>query len=371
MSDAARRSLPRIDFTENCMREGMQIESTSISVDDKVRLLDALSQTGLKHIVVGSFVSPRYTPQMAQIDEVVRRFRPHPDVVYTALALNDKGRERAAQHMPPLAHGTQAPPTLYSHLCDTFARRNTNRSQRDEIEGWSKVVADAVEAGATAGAIGIGAAFGSNFEGEFSLEDRMRMLTRQHDLWREAGIPVTHVGLFDPMGWVKPWVVEEQLEVLVHEWPGLRHFDLHLHNSRGLALASAYEAIRVLDERHIVHFDTTAGGIGGCPYCGNGRATGMVATEDFVNMLEELGVDTGVDLSALIRAVWLLEEIIGRPSFGHVSKAGPHPHGRALYDANLPLVETFDEARHFLLGSSVVEHQNRPWPTPIPAPSMA
>ena len=94
---------PRVEIIEECMREGMQIESAEISVADKVRLLDALSATGLKTIVVASFVSPKWTPQMADVDELVRRFRPAPGVRYTALALNEKGRERMAAHCPPLS----------------------------------------------------------------------------------------------------------------------------------------------------------------------------------------------------------------------------------------------------------------------------
>jgi hydroxymethylglutaryl-CoA lyase len=361
-------SLPRIEFTEQVMREGMQIESVDISVATKIELLDLLSQTGLKRIVVGAFVSPKYTPQMAEIDEIVGGFLPAPGVNYSALALNEKGRERARRYTPPLAPETEAVPLLYAHLCDTFVRRNVNISQEHEIANWPQLIEAALERRAERAGIGIGAAFGSNFEGPFTNEQRMEMFHRQHEQWAEAGIPVRNLVVADPMGWVTPWAVEELLHAVLRDWPEIDRFDLHLHNSRGLALASTYEAIRILDERHEVHFDTAAGGIGGCPYCGNGRATGMVATEDFVNMLEEMGVDTGVDLDALIRFVWRLEGVLERPAFGFVSKAGPHPRGSKLYDANLPLVETLDEAKHFLLGTEVVEHQLRPWREPIPIP---
>jgi hydroxymethylglutaryl-CoA lyase len=97
----------------------------------------------------------------------------------------------------------------------------------------------------------------------------------------------------------------------------------------------------------------------------------MAATEDVVNMLESMGIATGVDLDKLIESVWLLEEIIGRPTPGHVSKAGPLPHGDGLFDANLPLVETHAEARHFRLGPEACEHQIRPWREPIPEPQLA
>jgi hydroxymethylglutaryl-CoA lyase len=135
-----------------------------------------------------------------------------------------------------------------------------------------------------------------------------------------------------------------------------------------MALPTSYAALRFLGEDDDLYLDTTAGGIGGCPYCGTGRATGMAATEDLVNMLEEMRIDTGVDLDALIEAVWLLEEIIGRQAPGHVSKTGPLPRGAKVYGPNLPFVETFQEARHFRLGSAVVEGQVTPWREPIPAP---
>lgn len=363
-------SYPTVHIVEECMREGMQIESVDITVDDKVRLLDALSATGLRSIVVGSFVSPKYTPQMAEIDELMRRFTPRDGITYSAVALNEKGRERAAEFTPPLSKPS-APPQLFCHLCDTFTRRNANQSQEQEIERWPRTVEAARERGAREAGIAVNAAWGSNFEGEFTQEQRMEMLRRQHALWDEAGIPVTRVMLGDPMGWCMPHVVEEQLEAIRAEWPEITYFHLHLHDARGMALPCIYAALRVLDDSCELQIETTAGGVGGCPYCGSGRATGMAATEDVVNMLESMGIDTGVDLDALIEAVWLLEEIIGRPAPGHVSKAGPLPHGDRLYDANLPLVETFDEARHFRLGAEACEHQIRPWREPIPEPRVA
>ena len=361
-------SRPKVEFTENVMREGMQIESVEIPSREKIRLLDSLSKAGLPHIVVGSFVSPRYTPQMARVEEIIEGFTPQPGVLYSGMYLNQRGKERAEQFMPPLENPPGQVPHVFAHLCDTFIRRNTNRSQADEIARWPAVVEAARKAAATVAGIGVGAAFGSNFEGEFTHDERMEMLRREHAIWDEAGIKVTSVSLADPMGWVKPWIIEEMLVAIQAEWPEVTHLNLHLHNSRGLGLASTYEALRILDGRHSVHFDTTAGGIGGCPYCGNGQVTGMVATEDLVNMLHELGIETGVDLDRLVESVWVLEEIIGRPADGHVSKAGPHPHGDRLYDANLPLVETAEQARHFLLGEEVTGGGLRPWKEPIPAP---
>ena len=361
---------PTVHLNEDAMREGMQIESVEISVKDKIRLIDALSATGIEQIEVGSFVSPRYTPQMAQVDEVVAGFTPRPGVRYTAAALNEKGRERRAAWMPPLSD-VLMPPMLYTHLCDTFVRRNTNRSRADEIASWPRVVQAALDRGAAEVGIGLGAAWGSNFEGRFTLEQRMAQLRDAYELWAPTGIPVTWIGFADPMSWCMPDWVEEQLAAVRSTWPSIRNVHLHLHDARGMALPSIYAALRVLDETFSLHLDVTAGGIGGCPYCGNGRATGMAATEDVVHMLETMGIPTGVDLDKLIQAVWLLEDVLGRPTMGRVSKAGGRPELPAdFYDPNLPLVETHEQARHFLLGPAVAEDGLRPWREPIPAPAQ-
>ena len=359
---------PTVTYKEEGMREGMQIEDAGISIDDKVRRLDALSETGLKHIVVGSFVSPRYTPQMADIDELVARFTPKPGVRYTALALNDRGRERARKHSPPLsmAPDDASRPSTSCHMCDVFVRRNANRSQAQEVAGWPSTVARAVEGGATEAGIGVNAAWGSNFVGGFSLEDRMGMLERQHSLWDEADIPVTAVSLGDPMSWNMPHEVTAQLEAVKQRWPAINDFTLHLHNARGMAIVSAYAALQTLDEEDTLHLDGTIGGIGGCPYCGNGRATGQMPSEDVINMMGEMGIDTGVDLDRLIDCVWMLEELLGRSTMGHVSKAGPRPRSPDdWYDPNAPFIETFDQARHFKLGPGVYKGGIYPWREPI------
>ena len=364
------RQWARVEITEEGMREGMQIEDSNILVEDKIRLLDALSGTGLSSISVGSFVSPRYTPQMANIDEIVSSFRPSEGVTYTSLALNERGVQRAREHSPPLTVGGRGTPSLSCHLCDVFVRRNANRSQDQEVERWPAIVAAAKEARATEAGIGMNAAWGSNFVGEFTQEQRMELLARQHSMWDEVGIKVTSVTLGDPMSWNRPWVVEDQLEAIKERWPEITRFNLHLHDARGLALASTYATLRVLDPTDTFHTDTTIGGIGGCPYCGNGRATGMAPTEDVIHMLEEMGIHTGVDLEKLIRVVWMLEEILGRPSMGHVSKGGPLPREEKLYDANMPFVETFEEARHFLDGPGTYEGGIYPWSEPITSPQL-
>ncbi|RZI83424.1 MAG: citramalate synthase, partial [Microbacterium sp.] len=131
---------PTIVILEEAMREGMQIESADIPASEKVRLLDALSRTGLKKIHVGSFVSPKWTPQMAEVEAVIDGFTPAPGVEYTAIVLNPRGAERRAEYAHKL---TMPDPTLGRtkiHLCDVFVRRNINRSQQDEIAAVERTV---------------------------------------------------------------------------------------------------------------------------------------------------------------------------------------------------------------------------------------
>jgi hydroxymethylglutaryl-CoA lyase len=358
---------PKVEIIEEGMREGMQIESASITVDDKLRLLDALSTTGLHTIVVGSFVSPKWTPQMASVDEVVKRFTPADGVKYTALALNNIGRERMGEFMPPLSESTEFPRT-FVHLCDVFVRRNTNRSQQEEIDAWPDVIARAVAEGATTTGIAINAAWGSNWLGPFDEKYRMVMLERQHELWTEAGVTVDRVWMGDPMAWNVPDQVGSQLRAIKDRWPDINKFHLHLHDARGTALLSAYEALRVLDSSDTLTLDTSIGGMGGCPYGGHGRMTRMIPTEDLVDLLNELGVPTGINLDALIEASLLAEEVVGHPLYGHLAKAGPRPRGEDLYPMDLPFIETEVQAQHFRVGASAYEGARSPWAAPIESP---
>jgi hydroxymethylglutaryl-CoA lyase len=355
---------PRVVITEEAMREGMQIERADIPLAEKIRLLDALSETGLRDIVVGSFVSPKWTPQMACIEELVRGFHPKPGVRYHAVALNERGVERLREFVPPLTAPRRGFQTI-AHMCDVFVRRNKNRSQAEEIAAWPKTVAAAREHGALEAGIGINAAWGSNWVGEFTQEQRMHMLLRQAALWNEAGIKVTRVSLGDPMGWNMPDQVERQLVAIKEQWPDVHDFNLHLHDTRGVALTSAYVALRVLEAGDTLRLQPALGGLGGCPYCGNGRGAGVIATEDLVHLLEGLGIPTGVDLDRLIEAVWIAEEVVGHPLWGHVSKTGPRPRYDRLYAMDMPFIETHEQAKHFIKGRAVYEGALAPWKEPI------
>jgi len=357
-------SYPTVLHTEEGMRDGLQIEDRTIPVADKIRLLDALSETGLTEIAVGSFVSPKWTPQMACMDELVRGFHPKPGVRYTYTALNDKGIERARAFTPPLSERVREYSTKYS-MCDVFAQRNTNRTQAQEVASWPKQIEKTIERGMKDGGVSISTAWGSNWTGEFTLEQRMQVIERMVRLWDAAGIPVKRINFSDAMSWTMPHQVERQLAALKERWPSITDFNLHLHNGRGTALASIYAALRVLDGKDTLRVQSSIGGMAGCPYCGNGRAAMMIATEDLMHMLEEMGIPTGVDLYKLVEVVWLAEEIVGHPLYGFVSKAGPRPHGDRLYAMDMPRIETLEQAKHFIHGAKAYEGMPSPWKGPI------
>jgi hydroxymethylglutaryl-CoA lyase len=366
----AASEFPKVEIIEEGMREGLQIEDASISVDEKLRLLDALSRSGLSTIVVGSFVSPKWTPQMADIDEIVERFTPMPGVTYTALALNETGRDRLRRHVPPLVSPDDVPQT-FVHACDVFVRRNTNRSQADEIAGWDGVIEGAVKSGARHAGIALNAAWGSNWLGSFDEATRNELLERQYERWLAVNIEVDRVWLGDPMGWNLPWDVASQLRVIQRRWPSITRFHLHLHDARGTALLSAYQALLTLGPECTLILDTSIGGMGGCPYGGHGQMTRMIATEDLVDLLHESGVDTGVDLDRLIEAAAIAEEVVGHSLWGHVSKAGARPRGDRLFPMDLPFIQTERQAQHFRLGPRVYDGAPSPWAGPIESPHRA
>lgn len=357
-------SFPQVLLTEEGMRDGLQIESVDIPVADKIELLDMLSETGLKEIAVGSFVNSRWVPQMACVEEIVRGFHPKPGVRYVATALNERGRERIRQFVPPLSERARGYETAV-HICDVFAQRNTNRQQAQEIAEWPKIVAAARAAGAAEAGIKLNAAWGSNWTGDFTQEQRMQLLDRQHRLWTEAGIPVTRIGLYDPMGWNMPDQVERQLAAIKERWPLIRDFNLHLHNTRGMAITSVYAALKILDGGDKLSLQPAIGGMGGCPFCGNGRGAGLAPTEDLVYMLEEMGISTGVDLEKLIETVWAAERVVGHSLWGHVSKSGPRPRYDKLYPMDMPFIETLDQAKHFIKGPATYRGAMSPWKGPI------
>lgn len=345
-----------VNIFDDTMREGLQIEGADISIDDKLRLLDAIGETGAKVISIGSFAHPKWTPSMANIDELAERFEPKPGIRYTAAIFNQKGFERADHFYPKLDVRTRQF-GLHVEICDSFARRNYNRTQAQQIASMDSTVEAAVAAGAETGSITLGSPFGSNFEGPFDLARRLEMIDLMVNKWHGAGITVSRISFSDAMGWNAPHTVRETMLAIRDTWPEIETFHMHLHNSRGSTIASYYQALQL----GATEFDTSLGGMGGCPYCGNGRSAGHVPTEDFVDLCHEMGIETGYNLDKLIEAALIAEEIVGHSLWGHVSKAGPRPRGEQLYPIDMPFVESLEEASHFRNGPSVYEGQLSPW----------
>ena len=363
------RRWPQVVYNEEVMREGLGIEDVAIPLAAKVELLDALSKTGLKRLTLGAFVSPKFVPQMANFEELLRAFHPEPGVTYLAYLHNQKARERATQYSPPLTLEAE-PFTLFVDICDIHQRRNVNRSVEQMMAGWPAEVAAAKAAGVTEARIGIGSAWGSNFMGRFGPRYRFSFLERQVALLEAAGITVAEIALHDSQSFALPHEVEDDLVEIQRRWPAVRRFHFHLHNARGMALPAIYAALRTLGPDDTMFLEGTLGGIGGGQFSGNGRAAGMAPTEDVMHMLDGMGIATGVDLDKLIECVWLLERIIGRLTFGHVSKAGPRPETPDRhYDANMPGFESLEAARHFRLGPAAYEKEGYfPWKQPIAGP---
>ncbi|HEY3363660.1 MAG TPA: hydroxymethylglutaryl-CoA lyase [Symbiobacteriaceae bacterium] len=302
----------RVELYEVGPREGFQLEPPTIPTSDKVRLIRALTSTGLRSIEVTAFVSPKWVPQMADAEALVKALPTDTGVDYTCLFLNQKGLERAFQ-----TPGIKVEGLVLVAASDTFSRRNTNRSTQeklDEIPAW-------VEAYAAGGLpltdIGLMTAFGCNYEGEVPLARVMEVLQRATDQVAASGQRVERIRLFDTMGWGNPVQVKHTVAAIWSRWPDVK-IRTHFHDTRGTGMANVYAAL----EMGVTEFESAVGGLGGCPYAGNKGAAGNVPTEDVAFLCRELGISTGVDLGELISCVGLAEEIVGRTLPGKVSHSG-------------------------------------------------
>ena len=286
-------------ITEEGPREGFQIEKGPIPTARKIELIDALSQTGLDRIQIVSFVNPKNVPGMADAEDVVRGITPRPDVAYTALWLNEKGFERALQFSDRLTN------TGTIQLCasEKFSVRNQNRTAAQQLAGQHAIVEMYKAAGIPVERGSIMAAFGCNFEGDIPVS-RVVALTQQIlDVAAEHGVTLKYITLADTMAWATPLAIKRTVGALRERWPDL-DVALHLHDTRGLAIADAYAGL----EMGVTRFDAAVAGLGGCPFAGHAGAAGNVCTEDLVFLCEEMGIKTGIDLDALIACAKLAEE---------------------------------------------------------------
>jgi hydroxymethylglutaryl-CoA lyase len=294
----------RVDINEEGPREGFQIEPGPIATADKIALVDALSGTGIRHIQVCSFVSPRLVPGWADAEAVVAGFAPRDGVEYTALWFNETGLNRALAFRERL----KVTGSIALAASEAFSRKNLNRDRQGNIEAMRRQTAAHLAAGVPVTRIGVMAAFGCNFAGDIPVERVLETVADGLAVAAGAGVAIADLGLADTMGWATPARIERVVGTVRARWPELR-LTLHLHDTRGLGIANAHAGLRL----GVASFDTTVGGLGGCPFAAHKGAPGNIATEELVLLCEEMGIATGIDLDALIEIGHMAERIVGHP----------------------------------------------------------
>lgn len=281
----------RVTVYEVGPRDGLQNEEAVIPAEVKVSFVDALSDAGLPYIEVTSFVRPGMIPQLADAEEVVKRITRSASACYTALVPNERGMERALQ-------GRLGGIAVFTAASETFSRKNTNATVAETMDRFRPVMAAARSGGLwTRGYVST--AFGCPYEGEVSTGAVLDVSRQLLDLG------VDQIAVSDTIGVATPRQVDDMLTALFEHIPPDR-IALHFHDTRGTALANVLAGL----QRGISTFDASAGGLGGCPYAPG--ASGNLATEDLVYMLQGLGIETGVALERVVEASRYLTLATGR-----------------------------------------------------------
>ncbi|MEM6740450.1 MAG: hydroxymethylglutaryl-CoA lyase [Pseudomonadota bacterium] len=283
-------------------RDGFQSEAAFIQTEKKIEIVNALFATGLRHLQVTSFVSPRAIPQLADAEEVLAGIERPDGAFVTALVPNLRGAERAAACALDAVH------TVVS-ASETHNRKNVNRPIEQSLSEFAAVF-DLLTSAGIAVEGGIATAFGCPFEGPVQPEQIARIAGRYQELGAKS------VSLGDTTGMATPLTVRAAIRAIRAAAPGLE-IHLHFHNTRGVGLACVMTGL----SEGVTHYDAAIGGLGGCPFAAG--ATGNICTEDLIYLLQESGYRTGVDLQELIDVALLTQDVIGRPLPGQVIKAGP------------------------------------------------
>lgn len=295
-------SLPsRVSVYEMAPRDGLQNESAQVATHAKVRLIEALVDAGIKRIEIGSFVSPKWVPQMADADEVCRMIERRPDVTYAGLCPNARGLERAiAAKVDEIA--------VFVSASETHNLKNVNKTTAQTLKAFEAVIGPAVERGLRVRGY-VSTMWGCPYEGE--VDPKRGLDLTQHLL----GQGCYQVSLGDTIGVGTPLQTQRILELFTAE-VAPEQIALHLHDTRGTALANVLMGLQM----GITTFDASVAGLGGCPYAPG--AAGNLATEDLVYTLHGMGIETGIDLQKLWQAGQVAEAIVGRELPGKVHRAG-------------------------------------------------
>jgi hydroxymethylglutaryl-CoA lyase len=295
-------NLPKsVTIVEVGPRDGLQNEANFVPTEQKIELINRLSATGLKRIEITSFVHPKAIPQLQDSEEIVKRIERKPGVVYSTLVPNEKGLERA------LVAGVKEI-ALFVSASETHNQKNVKMSISESLRGFRNIAEKALANGIRMRGYVV-TAFGCPYEGRIPLE-KVEFIVKEYQT-----LGVHEIALGDTTGMANPVQVNQMVERIK---PHLAEagLALHFHDTRGAALSNILAAL----QEGVTVFDGSIGGLGGCPYAPG--ASGNIATEDLVNMLEEMGIETGVNLEKLIQCAQYAREIIKKDLLGHLIRAG-------------------------------------------------
>mgnify|MGYP002885624648 CR=1 FL=1 len=294
-------SLPKtVRVYEVGPRDGLQNEAAFISTEDKVRLIQALVAAGLNKVEITSFVHPRWIPALADADRVAAAFTSDAQVTYTALVPNERGLQRALDtSMSEIA--------VFMSASETHNKRNINKTREETYTAFEPVFAACAEQGIAVRAY-LSTVWGCPYEGAIDPAESAEITKRL------LSMGAYEVSLGDTIGVGNPLQTCRILDAIGGA-TSLDNIAMHMHDTRGTALANCTVGL----EYGVSTFDASVGGLGGCPYAPG--ASGNLATEDLVNMLHEMGIETGVSLDALVDAGLLAQELLGRPLAGRALKA--------------------------------------------------
>jgi hydroxymethylglutaryl-CoA lyase len=290
-------------------RDGFQNEPEVLDTADKVALIDCLSRTGLRRLEVTSFVRPDVIPQLADAEQVLGSIERREGVSYTVLIPNEKGLERGLALMEKAGERLFDEVNLFLSASETHNRKNVNRAVEESLSELERVIARARAEGLRCEGV-VSVSFGCPYEGEVPQERVFEIAVRL------AGAGCEEVAFGDTTGMANPVQVREFFEA-AHERLGGIELTAHFHNTRGQGLANVLAAL----EAGVESFESSFGELGGCPVPKG--ATGNVATEDLVSMLQEMGIETGIDLERLLSCARRVQDVLGRPLSGHLLTAGP------------------------------------------------
>ena len=293
-----------LEIVDVTARDGLQNESVRFSTTQKLELIARAMASGARRLEVASFVHPKYVPQMADAEAVVAGLPEREDCTFVGLVLNARGLARALETRIDEI-GTVA------SASDGFGMRNQGQSRRETVATCQALVGEALAAGRGAN-VTISVAFGCPFDGEVELDTVRRVAGEL------AEANPREIAVADTIGVADPWAVEAMFTALSEDLPGMP-LRAHFHDTRGTGLANVAAAVRA----GVRTIDVSIGGLGGCPFAPG--ATGNVAAEDVVWMLERAGFETGISVDRLLETSTWLEGVLKRPVAASLGRAGPFP----------------------------------------------